>query len=90
MNLICKLFNFLLALFINAVEGVAYALQTVGEIALDLLGGVLNEVGDLVGLSGGTIGLIGAGLLLFFIVRNKGGSDEQRYTERAGNRQTTG
>lgn len=86
MNLICKLFNFLLALFVNAIEGVAYALKTVGEVALDLLGSALDGVGDLIGISGRTLGLIGAAFLFFFLFR-KGGDDEQRNSERVGDQQ---
>lgn len=87
MNLICKLFNFLLALFVNAVEGVAYALKTVGEVALDLLDSALEGVGGLLGVSGTAIAWIGAGVLLFFLLRN-GGDDEQRHKQRALSQQT--
>lgn len=86
MNLICKLFNFILALFINIVEGVAFALQTVGEVALDLLGSVLDSAGKLLGISGTTLAWLGGGLLLFFMLRKKEGDDnEQRNSERSSN-----
>lgn len=87
MNLICKLFNFLLALFINVVEGVAYALKTVGEVALDLLSSALDGIGDIIGIGGGTIALLGAGLLFFFLLR-KERDHEQRDSQRIGDQQT--
>lgn len=86
MNLICKLFNFLLALFVNVVEGVAYALKTVGGVLLDLLSSTLDSVGDLIGVGGGTLALIGAGLLFLFLL-NKGGDDEQRNGQRVSDQQ---
>lgn len=86
MNLICKLFNFILALFINIVEGVAFAIKTVGEVALDLLGSVLDSAGELLGISGTTLAWLGGGLLLFLILRKKEGDDnEQRNGERTSN-----
>lgn len=100
MKLICKLFNFLLTLFVNTVEGVAFALKTVGEVALDLLGSALDSVGDLLGVSGTTIAWLGAGLLLFFLLRKEkgddqrdaqgGNNDEQHNEQRIGNQQVTG
>lgn len=92
MNLICKLFNFILALFVTVVEGVAYALKTVGEVAFDLLSSVLDSMGKVFGIDGTTLAWLGGGLLLFFMLRKKerkeeGGDHEQRNSERASDQQ---
>lgn len=71
MKLICKLFNFILNLFTSAVEGIAFALRTVGEIALELLVDAAEAVGNALGIDGTTVLWLGVGVLAFFLLRNK-------------------
>lgn len=60
MNLICKLFNFILNIFEGVVTVVASALKTIGSAAVDVLSDVWDNT-----LGSGSFGglLIGVGLL---------------------------
>lgn len=74
MNLICKLFGFILNLFNLVVEGIGFALKTVGTVAAEVLGAVTGAVVS--GLSDG-LGLpklavvAGLGLVGWFLLSNK-------------------
>lgn len=49
MNFWCKLFNIILGIWNRAVEAVGFALKTVGTVLVDTVGGVVGEVGEVVG-----------------------------------------
>lgn len=50
MKLVCKLFGFILVLFTAAVDGVGYALKTVGTVLVDTVDGVLSSASKAIGL----------------------------------------
>lgn len=94
-NAICKLWTFLLNLIQKAVEAVAYALQTVGEVVIPLLGQLGEVVNDtLGGLVGGVFGgsnllvWAGVGILAYFLLtkedENGSGSVVGNYAKRVG------
>lgn len=69
-NAICKLWTFLLNLIQKAVEAIAYALKTVGEVVIPLLGQLGQVVGDTIGgligsVFGGSNFLVWAGVGVF-------------------------
>lgn len=65
-NLWCKLWNIFLNAFTDAVSAIAYALDTVGTVAVDLLSDAANAVGGAIGsIFGGSNFLIWAGVGLF-------------------------
>lgn len=82
MKLICKLFNFILNIFVATVEGIAFALRTVGEIALELLVDAADAVGNALGINGTTVLWLGAGVLAFFLLRNNDKGDNQPLANR--------
>lgn len=51
MSVLCKIWSFILGMFVDTLDAVAVALKTVGEVALDLVKGV----GDAVGSAAGSI-----------------------------------
>lgn len=74
MSLICKLFGFILNLFVATVEGVGFALRTVGTVLVDTAGGILGAAGDAlnnaIGFGGmGTLLLLG-GIGYFLLTRD--------------------
>lgn len=70
-NLWCKLWNFVLGVFTSAVEGIGFALKTVGTVLIDVADGVLGAASDALGLSSILpLALIGAGLYLFWPRKN--------------------
>lgn len=50
MKLVCKLLGFILKLWVAVVEGVGFALKTVGTVLVDTVDGVVSSVSDAVGL----------------------------------------
>lgn len=67
-SILCKLFNMILTAFKLAVEAVGFALQTIGEVLVDVLGAVLSSaagaIGSIFGASG-IGGIIVIGGLIF-------------------------
>lgn len=94
-NAICKLWTFLLNLLSKSVEAVAYALKTVGEVVIPILGDLGKVIGDTVGgfvgsIFGGSNLLVwaGVGFLAYFLLTKEdeggGGSIVGNYAERIG------
>lgn len=94
-NAICKLWTFLLNLIQKAVEAVSYALKTVGEVVIPLLGQlgevVSDTLGGLVGnIFGGSNLLVwaGAGIFAYFLLtkedKNGSGSVIGNYAKTVG------
>lgn len=62
----CKLWNFFLNIFTSVVDGIGYALSTVGTVLVETLGAVLEAGGEVIGgLFGSTGGLMTLALLGF-------------------------
>lgn len=76
---LCKIWNFVLSLFTDVVDAVAYGIKTFGEVLVPVLGALGQVVGDTIGsVFGGSNLLIwgAAGVfLLFFLKQKDGGSD---------------
>lgn len=72
MSLWCKLWNLLLNAFTDVVDIVASAVETLGEVGLKLLGGVLDVVAS---GSGGFLLLAGVGLLAFYLFKKDDSTD---------------
>lgn len=83
----CKIWSFFLRLFQSAVEAVAWALETIGEVALDLLEGVGAVIGSTIGsVFGGSnllIWLALGGLGIYFLTKedSDGDSVTSRYQD---------
>lgn len=83
----CKIWSFFLRLFQSAIEAVAWALETIGEVALDLLEGVGDIVGGVIGsVFGGSnllIWLALGGLGIYFLTKedSDGDSIASRYQD---------
>lgn len=65
MSLWCKLWNLVLNAFTDVVMVAVSAIETLGEVGVSLLGGMLDVVGS---NAGGFLLLAGAGLLLYFLM----------------------
>ena len=65
MSLWCKLWNVVLNAFTDVVMVSVSAIQTLGEVGVSLLNGMLDAVGS---NAGGFLLLAGAGLLLYFLM----------------------
>lgn len=62
----CKLWNLILNTFSDAVNAVAYALKTVGDVAVEILGAAADAVGGAIGsIFGGSNFLVWAGVGVF-------------------------
>lgn len=62
----CKLWNLILNTFSDVVNAVAYALKTVGEVAVEVLGAAADAVGGAIGsIFGGSNLLVWAGVGIF-------------------------
>lgn len=72
MSLWCKLWNLVLNAFTDVVMVVVSAVETLGEVAISLLDGMLSAVGS---NASGFILLAGAGLLLYFLLMKQDDSD---------------
>lgn len=89
-NAICKLWTFLLNLLSKAVEAVAFALKTVGEVVIPILGELGQVISDTVGGTlGGVFGganlLLWAGVGLFLYVQLSKNDDDKIVAEPKGN-----
>lgn len=70
-NAICKLWTFLLNLIQKAVEAIAYALKTIGEVVIPLLGQLADAVGGAIGsiFGGGNLLVwLGVGVFAYFLL----------------------
>lgn len=77
MNILCKIFNFILNIFEQVLNVVVTALVMLGDAAIDVLTGVANAVGDALGISGGSLlWLALGGLGLYFFMKKD--DDEPR------------
>lgn len=77
----CKLYNFILNTFTSAVEAVAYALKTVGAVAVEILGAAADAVGGAIGsIFGGSNFIVwaGVGILAYFVLTKQDDKDKQR------------
>lgn len=70
-NLWCKLWNFFLNIFTQAVHAIAYAIKTIGEVAIGLAGDLLHAVGSALGIGGLLPILLIGGGLWFLLGRKK-------------------
>lgn len=81
----CKLFNFILRIFENAVEAVAWTIKTVGTVLVDIASTVLDAaagaIDSLIGSPGGIL-LIGLGI--FVLVKMLGASEEEEPPRKVG------
>lgn len=75
MNLICKLFNFILNIFEGVVTVVASALKTVGSAVIDVLSDVWDNTLGSGSFSGLLIGVGLLGLAYFMLTKEK---DEEK------------
>lgn len=78
-NLWCKLWNVFLNAFTDAVKAVAYALDTVGTVAVELLSSAADAVGGAIGsIFGGGNFLIwaGVGLFAYLLLTNQDEEDK--------------
>lgn len=70
----CKLWNLILNTFSDAVSAVAYALKTVGDVVVEILGAAAEAVGSAVGsIFGGSNLLvwIGVGVFAYMLLTKK-------------------
>lgn len=74
----CKLWNFILGVFVSVVEGVAFALETLGTVAVELLASVADAVGEALGIDGSTVLWLGLGVVAFFLLRGSKSEEEVR------------
>lgn len=78
--MLCKIWNFLLMMFKDTLDAVAYALKTVGEVLVDVAKGVGEAVGSVVSsVFGGsnllTWAVLGVGAYFLFFKREDGKSN---------------
>lgn len=75
MKLICKLFGFILDLFTAAVDGIGYALGTVGTVLITTAAGVLGAggeaIGNILGIDGTLLTWALLGLGAYFLLNRK-------------------
>lgn len=69
-NLWCKIWNFFLGIFTQTVKAIAYAVKTVGEVAIGLAGDLLSAAGKALGL-GKLFPLLLVGVGAYFILSHK-------------------
>lgn len=83
MDLLCKIFGFILNLFTKVVSVVAQALTILGDATVDVLTDLVTSVGEGVASSLGGSGLLGwllIGGVAYFILTKKKNSDPQTIT----------
>lgn len=71
---LCKIWNFVLMMFQDAVEAVAVGLKTLGEVLVPILGALGQVVGDTIGsVFGGSNLLVwaGVGIFAYFLITRK-------------------
>lgn len=78
MNILCKIFQFVLNIFEQALNVVVSALVMLGTAIVDVLGNLAGAVGDALGISGGSVlWLALGGLALWFFMK-----DDEKETPR--------
>lgn len=83
MDLICKIFGFILNLFTKVVNVVAQALTILGEATVDVLSDLVTSVGEGVASTLGGSGLLGwllIGGVAYFLLTKKDDSKPQTIT----------
>lgn len=65
---LCKIWNFILNLFTDVVDAVAYGLKTFGEVLVPVLGALGQVVGDTIGSIFGGSNLLVWGVAGFFLL----------------------
>lgn len=94
--MLCKIWNFILTLFTDVLDAVAYALKTVGEVLVAVAKGVGEAVGSVVGsvFGGGNgilwIGIAAAAYFLFFRQNENGDSNYTRTIDASRQPQSSG
>lgn len=72
MNILCKIFNFILNIFEQVLSVVVAALTMLGEAVVDVLTDVADAVGGALGLSGGSVlWLALGGIALYFLMKKE-------------------
>lgn len=71
MNILCKIFQFVLNIFEQVLNVVVTALAMLGTAVVDVLSNLAGAVGDALGLSGGSVlWLALGGLALWFFLKD--------------------
>lgn len=74
---LCKIWNFVLSLFTDVVDAIAYGIKTFGEVLVPVLGALGQVIGDTIGsVFGGSNLLVWgtAGVFLLLFLKQKNGS----------------
>lgn len=95
---LCKIWNFVLSLFTDVVDAVAYGIKTFGEVLVPVLGALGQVIGDTIGsVFGGSNLLVwgAAGVFLLLFLKQKSGSSNAQpmqtvYDERSSVPASTG
>lgn len=95
---LCKIWNFVLSLFTDVVDAIAYGIKTFGEVLVPVLGALGQVVGDTIGsVFGGSNLLVwgAAGVFLLLFLKQKNGSSNAQpmrtaYDERSSVPASTG
>lgn len=66
MNILCKIFQFILNIFEQILNVIVTALVMLGTAIVDVLGDLAGAVGDALGISGGPVLWIALGGLAFW------------------------
>lgn len=75
----CKLWNVILNVFSDVVSAVAYALKTVGTVAVEVLGAAADAVGGAIGSIFGGFNLLvwaGVGVFAYFLLTKQSDNDK--------------
>lgn len=78
-NLWCKIWNAFLNIFTQAVHAIAYAIKTVGEVAIGLAGDLISAAGKALGL-GSLFPLLLVGVGGYLLLTHKEKDDGKRST----------
>lgn len=71
MNILCKIFRFILNIFEQVLDVIVSALVMLGTAIVDVLGDLAAEVGGALGLSGGSVlWLALGGFALWFLLKD--------------------
>lgn len=95
---LCKIWNFVLSLFTDVVDAIAYGIKTFGEVLVPVLGALGQVIGDTIGsVFGGSNLLVwgAAGVFLLLFLKQKNGSSNAQpmrtvYDERSSVPASTG